>query len=375
MKEVIHPPLHFLLESLQSGILFCDNKHRLLFYNARAKQLPRKYFPFCFRHGENILKNAGKEFKDKFLSIFYRVALGETVTESLEFTDEHWELTCYEVTYFPVTDDDNHFMGMGIAIKDITRQSLAQEDNRIKQEELEQRVDARNRELQYMNRQMDIFSSTVSHDLRAPLRNMKLFAELLEKKYSKALDEKGREFVSFIRQSATDMDRLLQDLLQFSRARKKDFAWKKLNMRKMVDDLCKNFTLLPDCKATFKINGLLPAFGDEAAVREVWRNLLDNAVKFSATIKKPVIEIGCEKGHGDIMYFVKDNGIGFDPSFSQEIFRIFRKLNKPEEFDGTGMGLAIVEQIIQRHGGRVWAKSKPGKGAVFWFTLPQKPLA
>jgi signal transduction histidine kinase len=226
---------------------------------------------------------------------------------------------------------------------------------------------ARNdRELRDVNSDLESFSYSVSHDLRAPLRAVNGYAQMLEEDYGQSFDDEARRFVSVIRSEAQRMGTLIDALLSFSRLGKRDVARSPVDMTALARQVFAGI----GAPARFISEEAPPASGEPAMLRQVLENLLGNAVKFSRNASAPLIEFG-GRGEGELnTYWVRDNGTGFDMRHADRLFGIFQRLHTDDEYEGTGVGLAIVHRIVTRHGGRVWAESKPGQGATFYFSLP-----
>lgn len=238
-------------------------------------------------------------------------------------------------------------------------------------EELDLRVRERTSELQAANRDLEAFSYSVSHDLRAPLRAVDGFARMLEEDYAAQMDMEARRVLSAVRSGSKQMARLIDDLLAFSRYGRRPLKTEPVPLTDLVnrtiDELRPN---LEGRKFDLSVGELGTAEADPALLKQVLVNLLGNAVKFTRDRDPAVIEIGLTSHAGDAnVYYVKDNGAGFDPRYAHKLFGVFQRLHGADEFEGTGVGLAIVQRIVARHGGRVWAESKPGEGATFYFTL------
>ena len=240
---------------------------------------------------------------------------------------------------------------------------------------LELRVAERTGELQATIRDLQTFSYSISHDLRTPLRSINSFASVLLEDYSSMLDEEGKRLVGTIVKRTVTMGTLIDDLLNFSRNSMQQLAVGTVDMAELARELVEK--LSSDGRApgvTFRIAELAPASGDRSMIAQVLENLLANAVKFSRKVTHPVVELGSFKKDGANVYYVKDNGIGFDMKYVGTIFGVFQRLHSSEDYEGTGVGLAIVEQIVSKHGGKVWAEGSLGEGATFYFTLPE-PLS
>jgi signal transduction histidine kinase len=234
--------------------------------------------------------------------------------------------------------------------------------------ELEGEVRRRTEALVAANKELESFSYSVSHDLRAPLRAVDGYARMLEEDYAPRLDGEGRRLLSVIRDSAVRMGRLIDDLLAFSRVGRQEPSRYPLDMSHLVREVVKE--LRGGSVARIELGELPQARADRALMRQVWANLVGNALKYSSKRSDARIEIGGREHGGEKLYWVRDNGVGFDMRYVGKLFGVFQRLHRSDEFDGTGVGLAIVQRVVARHGGRVWAEAKPGEGACFHFSLP-----
>ena len=241
-------------------------------------------------------------------------------------------------------------------------------------EKRELRIKERSAELEVVNKEMESFSYSVSHDLRAPIRAINGFAAIVEKRYNEKFDEDGKELLKIIINEALRMGQLIDDLLAFSRLGKKEVQKVLVDMTALANEVVRESVKLGEEKssAQIKINELPKAYCDRVLIGQVLINLVSNALKYSHTQPNPVIEIGAYEEDNSIVYFVKDNGVGFDMQYYNKLFGVFQRLHGKEEFAGTGIGLAIVQRIIIRHGGRVWAEGKVKEGATFYFSIPGK---
>jgi light-regulated signal transduction histidine kinase (bacteriophytochrome) len=226
-------------------------------------------------------------------------------------------------------------------------------------------------QLEAANKELEAFSYSVSHDLKAPLRSVDGFARMLEEDYAERLDDEGRRLLQVIRDSAQDMGQLINDLLEFSRLSRKDLKTGLIGMSELVEDVRRQIEQAETGRAIrWDLGELPPAFGDEASIRVVLINLLANAVKFTRPRREAAIGISGRVEGNDVVYSVTDNGVGFDMAYRDKLFCVFQRLHAATEFEGTGIGLALVQRIVQRHGGRVWAEGKVNEGATFYFALP-----
>lgn len=236
---------------------------------------------------------------------------------------------------------------------------------------LEHKVRQRTTQLELANKELETFSYSISHDLRAPLRGIIGFAAMLEEDYSTKLDDEARRITSVIKKNTLKMGRLIDDLLAFSRMGRQDIRKTTISTTEMVNEVIED--LLPegkDCRIKWIVHEMPSIKGDANAMRQVWINLVSNAVKYSATKEEPKIEIGSHDMEEEIIFYVKDNGVGFDEKYKDKLFKVFQRLHSAEEFEGTGVGLAIVEKIVSKHDGKVWAEAEENNGACFYFSLP-----
>ena len=239
--------------------------------------------------------------------------------------------------------------------------------------ELESRVAARTAELESVNKDLEGFSYSVSHDLRAPIRAIMGFGALLAEEHEAELNDEGRRKLGIIRAEAERMGRLIDDLLTFSRLGRKALEPVALDMTGLVQSVVRRLQQDGSAdKAEIRVSSLPQARGDRNLFEQVWINLVANAVKFSSKREAPQVEIGGIAHEREYIYFVRDNGAGFDPRYMNRLFGVFQRLHRDEDFPGTGVGLALVHKIVTRHGGRVWADGKPDAGATFHFALPKE---
>jgi light-regulated signal transduction histidine kinase (bacteriophytochrome) len=237
--------------------------------------------------------------------------------------------------------------------------------------ELERRVHERTAELEAANAELEAFCSSAAHDLRMPLRAITGFTDVLLDQRTAALPETAKRYVHLIRSGSAQMSQLIQDLLSFSRLGRQELARATVDLEKLCRDVLRE--LGPDFVGRgveVKIGRLPAAFGDPALLRVVFANLLSNALKYSRSRQPAVIEIGSVERSGEAVVFVRDNGVGFDMRNAGKLFGVFQRMHHAHEFEGTGVGLATVRRIVERHGGRIWAEAAPEKGATFFFVLP-----
>lgn len=237
-------------------------------------------------------------------------------------------------------------------------------------EELEQRVVARTKELEEVNNELELFSYSVSHDLRAPLRSINGFMSILLEEHGKLLNDDARELADKVVKNANQMTKLIDDLLKFFKAGKKEILKTEIPVTRLITEILEEMKPSYEGRSIeFKLLDLPNCQADLNLLKQVWLNLISNAIKYSAHTSPAIIEIGSFVRENETVYYVKDNGAGFDMNYYSKLFGVFQRLHSPRLFEGNGIGLALVEKIIAFHKGKVWAESKLNSGATFYFTL------
>jgi two-component system sensor histidine kinase/response regulator len=234
-------------------------------------------------------------------------------------------------------------------------------------------LERKNAQLELTNKELESFSYSVSHDLRAPLRSINGYAQIIREEYAGSLGDEAKRLFQIIQNNAKKMGDLIDDLLAFARMGRKELTRLPVDMNKLVEPIIADIVHVTGSKANIQVQPLLPVYGDPVLLSQVYANLVSNAIKYSAKKDKPEVEIGSFEEDNDHVYYVKDNGAGFDMTYVHKLFGVFQRLHTVEEFEGTGVGLAIVQRIIVKHGGRVWAEGKMNEGAAFYFSLPKPP--
>jgi light-regulated signal transduction histidine kinase (bacteriophytochrome) len=259
----------------------------------------------------------------------------------------------YETQYNPIRNDSNEIIGVTVLSANITER---------KKSELH---------IQALNKELEAFTYSVAHDLRAPLRIIDGYSDILEQEYFRHLDEEANRMIRIVKMNTRQMGQLIDDLLNFSRLGRLPVQLKPTNMNDIFNEVIREqLSFVASDRIEFRIDTLEKVKCDSNLMRHVVSNLLSNAIKYSRNRERAIIEIGSEKTQFETVYFVKDNGSGFDMRYAEKLFDVFQRLHKPTEFEGTGVGLAIVHRVISKHGGRVWANAEVDKGATFYFSLP-----
>ncbi len=352
--------LYGVLETLPAMICLLKPDYHVVFANRAVRDRlgnteGRLCYDYCFGHKEPC----------SFCESFRVLETGKP---------HHWEFSTpdsrvIETYNFPFYDVDSSPLILKMDL-DITDFKKTQEELRLLNQSLENRVAERTAELEYANRELESFSYTVSHDLRAPLRAIDGFSRMLLQN-EQWLDHETTRKLKIIRDNATKMDRLINDLLHLSRSARAPISSREIDMNRLVKGVWQEQLAASPDRRIELINRSMPnALGDEALIRQVLSNLAANAIKFSRRKKISMVEIGGEIKEMEAVYYIRDNGTGFNMQYYDKLFGVFQRLHSESDYEGTGVGLAIVQRIVNRHGGRIWADSKIGKGATFYFSLP-----
>ena len=259
-------------------------------------------------------------------------------------------------------------------VRPVLARALTIRQLRMEKAALQARERERSAELEALNQELEAFSYSVSHDLRSPLRHIKGYLQLLSGQEAASLSADGRHLLERVIQSADGMDRLIIALLDFAKMGRADLRPTRIDTRQAVDEVIRD--LSPDAQGReiqWDIQSLPAVLADPALFKQVWMNLLSNALKYTRQSRPAVIQVGARAQPAEIEFYVRDNGAGFDMKYAQKLFGVFQRLHHQDQFEGTGVGLASVRRIITRHGGRTWAQARLGEGATFYFTLPVPP--
>ncbi len=367
-----------LLEVAPDAILGVDIAGRIVIINAKAEEL----FGYARDHLLGQFVELLVPTADGGIEVPMRPAIaGYEVADRPNATGVEVEARRADGTRFPAeiglsTLDTEDGVIISAAIRDISERKAAERAIQELNDDLERRVAERTEKLRETNAELESFSYSVSHDLRAPLRAVDGFAKMLSLDYDERLDDEGRRYLSRIRAGAQQMGQLIDGLLAFSRLQRQSMAWQPVHMRGVVEDVWEELVMERGGRdIELDVDELPVAYGDPRLVRHVLANLVGNAVKYTRERERPRIDIGhTVTAGGQAAYFVRDNGAGFDMRYADKLFRVFQRLHRTEDYEGTGIGLALAHRIVVRHGGRMWADAEPGVGATFYFTLPTEEI-
>ena len=368
--------LHAVVNSAMSAVIVLDAKGIITDWNKRAEDM------FGWMRTEAI----GKELASTIIPENFRAAHRRGLEQYLRTgegaaIDKLHEFTALrrEGSEFPIelsisvlrTGAEISFCGF---ITDITERKRAETEIKLFNQKLSDRVAERTQELEVVNQELESFSYSVSHDLRAPLRSIHGYMNILAEEYENLFDEEAKRLIDIILKNGEKMGQLIDDLLAFSRLGRKALIKSLVSMDDIVQTLVEEQqSLVRHDSLSIRVLPLPPAYGDHSTIQQIWVNLISNAIKYSRHKEKIVIEIGSMKSD-DVVYYVKDNGAGFDMDYYDKLFGVFQRLHSEVDFEGTGVGLAIVNRIVTKHGGKIWADAKVNEGATFFFSLGKDRL-
>ena len=367
--------LQSVLDSMAEGLVAADDQGKFLIWNRAAGEivghgpadLPTEEWS---KHYGNYLPDGVTLFPTEQLPLV-RAIHGETsTTEIFLRSPKVAEGTWIEARGAPLKDQDGAVRGGVVAFRDITQRKTDEREIRKLNDELEERVVQRTAQLEEANRELEAFTYSVSHDLRAPLRHMSGFTKILVEDFGPSLPADAQRYLQRVEQGALRMGLLVDELLNLTHVGRQSLAIQVTGLGSIVKDV--QSLLGPEAegrKVEWKIGDLPFVECDPTLVRLVFQNLIGNALKYSRPRSPAVIEIGQIEKDGQPVIFVRDNGVGFSMKYADKLFGVFQRLHRPEDFEGTGVGLATVQRIVQKHGGRVWTEAALDKGATFYFTL------
>jgi signal transduction histidine kinase len=254
--------------------------------------------------------------------------------------------------------------------KELIEKNKSLEEAELKIKDLNTSLQKNLQQVESMNKELESFSYSVSHDLRAPLRSIMGYAQILEEDYHDKLDIHGKQALGTIQQNASRMNNLIDDLLEFSKQGRKHLSKSLVSVEELVAKIISDMGTTVKHRAEIEVGELQAVYADHSLLTQVWINLISNAIKYSSKKDAPHIQIGSQESKDEIIYFIRDNGSGFEMTYVDKLFNVFQRLHKSSDFEGTGIGLALVQRIISRHDGRVWAEGKLNEGATFYFSLP-----
>ncbi len=361
-----------IVESSDDGMIGKDLNSVITSWNRGAETL----FGYTAQEalGRSVMMLIPEERKSEESQILGRIVRGEFVQhfETVRVTKDGRHIDV-SVTVSPIKDPSGRIVGASKVVRDITERKRAEDKIMDLNLRLEERVQERTAQLEAANHELEAFSYSVSHDLRAPLRAVDGFSQAVLEDYGEKMPDEGRRYLQIIRDGAQRMGTLIDDLLAFSRLSRAPVNKRQVNMARVVSDALDEIGLVrDDPKLRVSVGPMPETLGDPALLKQVWVNLISNAVKYSRKRELQVIEIGSQTLEGRNVFLVKDNGSGFDMRYANKLFGVFQRLHRTEEFEGTGVGLAIVQRIIHRHGGEVWADAAVDRGATFYFTLSEE---
>ena len=361
--------LRSLFENTQTGYLLMDNNFTIVEFN----NLMVKYFTIAdnkiLKKNENILNNLINERQESFGKLLKAVLNGEKLNYEISYSLPDGNPIWLDTRIYPVTNTEGKAIGVCMSYEDVTKRKFDEQNIQELNKTLDKKVLERTSQYESLNKELEAFTFSVSHDLRAPLRAVNSYAQILEEEQKDKLTEDGQLMLKNIKNNGQKMGRLIDDLLAFSRLGRKEIKKVQVNMNELASTAIEELNRLMPNHAAIQLSPLPDVEGDYTLLYQVMINLIGNAIKYSSKKEKPVIAIYTEQKEGKTIFTIKDNGAGFDMRFAEKLFGVFQRLHSEQEFEGNGVGLAIVQRIINKHGGKIWGEGKENEGASFYFTL------
>jgi PAS domain S-box-containing protein len=371
--------LQSILNSMGEGVIVAEESGNFLLFNAAAEEIlgigPTDTAPLEWTERYNLfMPDQSTPYPADQFPLF-RAIRGETVRDAEVFVrhPKTGNITI-SATGTPLKGEEQVQRGGVAVFRDITQRKRAEEEIQKLNEDLEQRVTQRTAALEASNKELEAFTYSVAHDLRAPLRQIDGFSKILLEDLAGKLDPEAQRYLDLVREGAGKMDRLVNDLLGLARVGRQELRRHPTGLNTLVEQVVADLTPdLTERQVEWRIGSLPVVECDPGLMKQVLVNLLSNAVKFTRTRAQAIIEIGVQEENEERIVFVRDNGVGFDMKYVAKLFGVFQRLHRPQDFEGTGVGLATVQRIIQKHGGRIWVEAEQDKGAVFYFTFEAPP--
>ncbi|MES2761751.1 MAG: PAS domain S-box protein [Bacteroidota bacterium] len=340
------------IESYKDVLIFSiDASFNYRLFNSAFKAATKHVYGTDVEEGMSMLESITvKEDREKAKRNCEKALTGRAHTTLEVYGDMN--KVYFETIYSPIVDPNGKIIGVTILSANVTERKLAEE------------------QIIALNKELEAFSYSVAHDLRAPLRSVHGYAQILKEDYEALLDDEGKRIIEVLKSNANKMSTLIDDLLAFSKLGRKDIKKTDINMNDLTEHVVYEIVKLTPHNADVKVEELHHIAGDYGLIYQVMYNIVANAVKYSSKKENPQVNISSSKIDNEVIIAVKDNGAGFDMKYVDKLFGIFQRLHAQHEFEGTGVGLAIVQRIINKHGGKIWAEAEEGKGATFFFKMP-----
>ena len=370
MNEEQNDLFRLLIQFKDYAIIRIDRDGNILSWNLGAEHIYRYTSAEVLGQSIAICSNGddGQNAKDDLI-LFIAKEKGRAEVERREFRkggEPFYANTIITAFY----REDGTVKGFAKVTQDITEKKTLEDENRLLHEQLEEKVRQRTKELEVVNKELEAFSYSVSHDLRTPLRAIGGYSAMLKEDFGPLLDAEANRLIDTILANTRMMGELIDDLLKFSKMARLETIYEAIDMNQLVQT-CLNGLTFDDKRYAISVAALPPCNGDPTMLKQVWMNLLANAIKYSSKNEKPNIEVGATMDARTITYYIKDNGVGFDMKYASKLFGVFQRLHRQDEFEGTGLGLALAKRIISKHNGEIWTEAIPDKGATFYFSIPK----